>query len=772
MKRLTPRQAQAELAAREALQKQERQAAHMLACYYSFADFVKAFWHVVEPDTPIIWGWWLDQICEAVQKQVEDDPEYRWLLIIQPPGTAKSRILSVLAPAWMWLRKPSKRMFFVSTNDEAMTRDSAWTRDILKSDGWNEEADDPDLIQCGYRTVVRFLHEHGKQVPKSDPLHRYPLWDFEKHQDEKGNFANTRKGVRLCKPIGGGVTGLRGDHVAVDDPVSYDDIKDLPPATIALHMMQADKKARYIYSTRVNDREYSTRLMVMQRFDPDDPAGMALIDGHWKVICVSMEFFPDHPMRAHMGMDPRKKAGEPLIGYTIDPVTRRRVWRSLLTPAQKDALIRDLGIIQYNAQYNQMPKRATGEFVTSKDVENLDRYTESAQDIADRADEVMITADFTFDDTAGSDKVALHCWAREGMRFTLLDRVGKQMDYPTMKRELKWMRARWPMIRRIRIEKAAAGPMIRADLESEIPGMELVPTGWKSKWERAKVALQPLILGKNIVLPHASIAPWVAEVEASWIHMRPKGRDDDDVDAAALMGALWGVGGSEPLWLGPTIRAAMRPPLGTEPGFAGGAWQTWQHPIPRARYLIAVAGRTIVVLDSGGTVCCVATEPDATSMVETVNAILHRFGAEDVAVATEERTGDMWAQVLVAQLRAYRLLPRMSGWGVTPDAVEAVGIAMQVGRCKVADDAILRELASATKGEEGVSAPSGRWSERVVALTAAWAYGVRSGVFAKPGAPQKKSAPVGATESRIRARERAGFGTALTAEPSEMWSQR
>lgn len=524
---------------------------HALLCYHDFAYFVQAFWHVIEPDAPLIWGWWLDKICGAVQRQQEGDPEYRWLLVMQPPGTAKSRVMSVMKPAWMWLRRPGRRMLYIATAEKVAERDSKYTRDVLRSSGWEVDEANPDRMQCGFREVVRFLHDYGKGVTKADPLFRYPLWDFEKDQDEKGNFANTRKGVRLCAPMGGDVTGLRGDDVTVDDPVSFKEIENLPPSSVATNMRNADTKARYVYTTRVNDRELSTRTMVMQRFDPDDPAGTALRDGNWKVICVPMEYDPDHPLIAHMGDDPRTKAGEVLVGYSIHPETGERTIRALQTPITRAQAMRDLGVIQYEAQYNQKPRRSSGDFVSAQDVANLDRYDELAIDVANRADEVMLTADFTFDDTAGSDKVVIQAWAREGpARFTLLDRIGRQMNYPTMKREMRNMKERWPMARRIRIEKAAAGPMIIADLESEIPGMVAVPTGRKSKWERAKVALQPLIQGRNIVLPRSENAPWVEEVIASWVHMRPGGKDDDDVDAAALMGAQWGLGGNvDPMWL-------------------------------------------------------------------------------------------------------------------------------------------------------------------------------------------------------------------------------
>jgi hypothetical protein len=747
-------------AIREAKEEIERwQITHAEACFKSFAYFVQSFWHVIEPDTPLIWGWWLDEICAGVQKQQEGDPEYRWLLVIQPPGTAKSRVMSVLKPAWIWLRKPTRRMLYVGTADEVVTRDSKYTRDVLKSAGW-EDLHDPDRRRGGFRDVVEILHNLGQRRPKGDGLHRYPLWTFEKDQDEKGNFSNTRKGVRLCKPIGGDVTGLRGDDVTVDDPVSYKDIENAPPAVIAAHMAQANRQARYIYTTRVNDRELSTRSMVAQRFDPDDPIGIALRDGRWKVIYVTMEFDPSDPL--NMAADPRKVAGEVLTGWYTDPETNAVVIKPLQTEETKRQAIEDLGFDQYQAQYNQKPKRASGEFVTSAEMEALETYTENPMDIARRADEVMIVADFTFDDTAGSDKTVIQCWAREGKaRFTLLDRVGRQMNYPTMKAEFRAMKSRWPMARRFRIERAAAGAMIRAELESEFPGLYAIPPGWKSKFERARAALQPLIKGRNVVLPDESIAPWVGEVRSSWLHMKHKGKDDDDVDAAAIMGSEWGLGGGDPSWLGDEIRKRATAPRGTEPGLLGGTWQTWVQPMQSARYVAAVAGHTAVVFDAAGALCAVVAEPEAasgTKMASAVQSLLARYAVTDVAVCAEERTGPMWATLIAAQLRIYGSLPRVVGWTVDGEAMESLGVALLAGRCTVQDGPALEDFAAATKGDRGIEPGGGRWSERTVAITGAWAHGVRCGVFAKPGAPQRKIPAPSATEIRLRNRAAATAG--------------
>lgn len=601
----------------------------MMECYDSFAYFVRAFWHVQEPSKPLIWGWWMDVICEAVQRQQEGDPEYRWLLVMQPPGTAKSRILSVLAAAWVMLRWPTRKMLYVSTSDSVASRDSRFTRNVLKSEGWEPIEYPGAQPRCGYRELVRYLHDAGKRVKKGHPLKGYPLWGFAKDQDAKENFANDQTGSRLCMPMGAGATGERGDHLVIDDPVDFNKIRGLSGSTLLANMKDADDHARYLYSTRVNDRELSTRLMVMQRFDPDDPAGKALRDGHWKVICVAMEYDPLHPFGNHP-RDPRRVKGEVLVGWYVDPVTHKQVVKPLQTEVLKAATIRDLGEVQYEAQYNQKPRRAAGEFVTDEQLAALEEYDADPAYLGRQCDEVMITADFTFDSTENADRVAIHAWGREGgARFYLLDRDCRRMTYVEMKAALRFMKQKWPYARRIRVEKAAAGPMIRSDLASEIPGIVLVPTGVRSKMERARVALQPLIVGRNIILPSEERAPWVKEVKASWKNMRPNGSDDDDVDAAALMGAQWGMGGViDPQWM--TAAAALSVMDG---GLAAedGQWE-------RAR-----GGRTYIV--------CASPNP-ATGAACAYTVVCAETGREVAAWmgVCDPRT---WASELIAVCHAY-----------------------------------------------------------------------------------------------------------------------
>ena len=66
----------------------------------SFAAFVKAAWHVLEPAADLKWGWCLDAICEHLE--AVHSGEVTELLINVPPGCMKSLLTGVFFPAWEW----------------------------------------------------------------------------------------------------------------------------------------------------------------------------------------------------------------------------------------------------------------------------------------------------------------------------------------------------------------------------------------------------------------------------------------------------------------------------------------------------------------------------------------------------------------------------------------------------------------------------------------------------------------------------------------------
>lgn len=70
------------------------------ACRRSLATFAKRAWHILEPATPLKWGWALDAICAHLEAVTRG--EITRLLMNVPPGTMKSLLTGVIWPAWEW----------------------------------------------------------------------------------------------------------------------------------------------------------------------------------------------------------------------------------------------------------------------------------------------------------------------------------------------------------------------------------------------------------------------------------------------------------------------------------------------------------------------------------------------------------------------------------------------------------------------------------------------------------------------------------------------
>ena len=82
-------------------------------CKRSLADFARLAWPVLEPATPLKWGWALDAICEHLEAVSRG--ECRRLLMNVPPGSMKSLLTGVIWPAWEWGPQDRQEMRFLGT---------------------------------------------------------------------------------------------------------------------------------------------------------------------------------------------------------------------------------------------------------------------------------------------------------------------------------------------------------------------------------------------------------------------------------------------------------------------------------------------------------------------------------------------------------------------------------------------------------------------------------------------------------------------------------
>jgi predicted phage terminase large subunit-like protein len=455
------------------------------------ADFIRDGWHVLEPSTPLVWNWHIDAIADHVEATLTDwihrklEPEYRQrirnLLINIPPGTAKSRIVSVFTPAWMWLLWPSWRCLFLSSNPRVSLRDSLYCRDLIESK-WYQ-----DTFQ--------------------------PKWILRDDQDSKSLYWNTFGGTRAAQGILSRITGDRVDALFVDDPHDAEEVKS--DAKRLSVLAKWDSSIR----NRVSDPETSVRIGIMQRLHEQDWSGHVLAQEKWEHLCIPQEFEPERftaekyriPKTTAIGWsDPRKEHGELLMP--------RRFPEAVL---EQEKLT--LGSAGYAGQHQQRPAAAAGNifkrwwwkfWVPSGTLAlyrqifiQLDDGTQRqcvVEEAPESFDEQLQSWDMAFKDNPQNDHVAGGTWGRKGSRAYLQDFVFAQLSFTNSKEAVRAMTAKHPKAYAKLIEDKANGPAIIDSLKTEISGIIAVnPEGGKLSRGHA---VAPFVEAGNVYLPHPDLA--------------------------------------------------------------------------------------------------------------------------------------------------------------------------------------------------------------------------------------------------------------------------
>lgn len=472
------------------------------------AAYMRVMWPVLEPTTPLVWNWHLDLLCDALQQQALGRPEYRKLLLVVPPGLAKSITTNVVAPSWEWLDHPSRRKLFLSNDYKLCTRDSRRMREVLKS---------PQ-----YRALLNYC-AHVRGV---DP------WHLAADQNEKVNYENSARGSRQCLSIDSTVTGKRADDVVIDDPIDAKEVETGSIEQVRERLEKANTIIDKVLPSRVNDLATARWTIIMQRLAEDDPAGRAMAEGGWHVVNLQMEYEPKHP-RNHL-KDPRRVKGDLLFPAKF-PETELAKLRT------------KLGSRSYSAQYQGEPlpsdggplKRWDWRFWYPADTtppppertRKPDGTQHEHKQVELPADLLAYTQswDLAFKDTKDSAFVVGQVWAQNQADSFLLDQVRDKLDINGSLDAVRALSKRWPAALVKLVEDKANGPAVIGMLQRELPGLtEVQPEGGK---EARANACAPAIRSGNVYLPHPALFPWVRafldETESF-----PGGAYADQVDAA------------------------------------------------------------------------------------------------------------------------------------------------------------------------------------------------------------------------------------------------
>ena len=209
-----------------------------------------------------------------------------------PPRCAKSSIVSVAFPAWVWLRAPQEQFMYCSYASSLALRDSVRCRRLMLS-SWYQQ-----------RWGNRF-----KLVGD---------------QNTKGRFDNMHGGYRMTTSTGGSITGEGGNMLIADDP---NNTKDGDNSDIKRE--RTIEWWNHVWSTRLNDKKNDCRVVVQQRYHLRDVTGY--ITSHddlkeWTKLILPMEYESENKnstiilpsTNGKPWTDPRTKDGELLWPERFD----------------------------------------------------------------------------------------------------------------------------------------------------------------------------------------------------------------------------------------------------------------------------------------------------------------------------------------------------------------------------------------------------------------------------------------------------------------------
>ncbi|MEN6586118.1 MAG: hypothetical protein ABFE02_08775, partial [Sulfuricella sp.] len=301
----------------------------------SLYEFLIQAWEHIEPGTPLVLNWHIKTLCDEVQALLEGKSTRRNLAINVPPGSMKSTIVSVCAPAWMWLRQPSRTSLHISGAEEVALRDSMKCRNLI---------------------ISEWYQSFGLS------------WKLAKDQDAKGWFRNTAGGERQATTIGSKGTGKRVHDIYIDDP---NDAKDISEAKL----QQVIDAYDLTFHNRLKDQRTGNTVLIQQRTHMLDLTGhvMAVDAQSWNQVVIRQRFELDDPQK-HPD-DPRTQEDELLFPARADKEIIDREERLLASvgfagqhqqrPASKEGIIFKRGFVQF---YNpNMPRPFFSQLVMSWD---------------------------------------------------------------------------------------------------------------------------------------------------------------------------------------------------------------------------------------------------------------------------------------------------------------------------------------------------------------------------------------------------------------------
>ena len=350
--------------------------------------FLRYAMPIMEPGTEVVWGRYLDVMCEHIEAAYRG--EMLRLLFHIGPRNLKSK-LKVAAIAWILLRDPHSQHILAAHDMRLSIRDALAVRDLV--------------------THEDVRRDFGIK------------WSIKLDQNNKGYWATTEGGHVVATSTGSDPIGFGAHYIWPDDILSEKRSWSAAYRSEAIDMLSKR------LPSRLNDKRTGKVIAMWQRLHPEDPSVWCEDQGY-DIVSLPLIYEPEyHPDGTTLGdYEWRTRAGELLHPERWDVETVAQVRK-------------EFGERAFVSQYQQRPQ-STGDCILRAS------WFQSGACPVPYNDGQAICGIY-LDPKAGSSSktssfaVALLIIRYDGSYY-VADMERERCGYTGTKRMLKRMRARYP----------------------------------------------------------------------------------------------------------------------------------------------------------------------------------------------------------------------------------------------------------------------------------------------------------------------------------------
>lgn len=429
-------------------------------------------------------NWHHQLLCSYLDDFVEERRSR--IMVFMPPRHGKSELVSRKLPAYIFGKKPDTKIIASSYSADLAQQMNRDVQRIIDSDKYGEIFPETTLYGKNIRSVAS-----GSYLRNSDIF-------------EIVNHLGSYRGAG----VGGGITGMGGNYIIIDDPIKNKEE--------AKSQTMRDKLWDWYTSTLYTRKEgHGNILITLTRWHEDDLAGRLLdlakrdqLADQWDILMLPAvcEEEMRHPQD-------NRAVGEAL-------------WQGKYDEKELAAVKSNVGIYDWTAMYQQRPQPADGTILKREWMSK--RYKELPAGAR-----IIQTWDLPFKNSEASAKCAGLVMARKGAEVFVIDCINEKMSFTTSVAAIKNFTAKHPKARAKVIEDKANGPAIIDFLQKDVPGM--IPFSPKGSKEDRALSVSPYFEAGNVYFPEG--APWVADLIDDLVRF-PGGLYKDTVDAT-VQGLLY-----------------------------------------------------------------------------------------------------------------------------------------------------------------------------------------------------------------------------------------